>query len=62
MALYFFEKMKKIRFFSKKSLWRYVALCGAIYFFEKMKKRDFSKKSKKNTVALCGAMWRYIFV
>ena len=43
---------------SKKSLWHYVALCGAIFLFEKIEKNQFfSKKSLWRYVALCGAIY-----
>ena len=59
---------------AEKRLWRYVALCGAIFrTLENHQKLpnmkgtnsydhffdQFSRKSGKTAVALCGAMWRY---
>ena len=55
VALYIFlKKMKKHDFSnkSKKTLWHYVALCGAIFLFEKIE--SFFQKNR------CGAMWRYV--
>ncbi len=44
---------KKLEYFEQNKLWRFMALCSAIFLFSAFK--------KKKVLALCGGTWRFFF-